>query len=82
MENEIAFTNHENAFEVARKLIEENYVVMISQEEQLYIVNYIWSPNGDRNDVVFMDRCIHEDLFWEKATEEESDFDPNTSMFD
>lgn len=69
---EIAFTNHENAFEVAQKLIEENYVVMISQEEQLYIVNYIWVPNGARNGVVFMDRCIHEDLYWEKADESEN----------
>ena len=48
MGNEIAFTNHENALEVAHKLIEENYVVMISQEEQLYIGDYIWTPNGDR----------------------------------
>ncbi len=55
MKNELAFHNHENALEVARKLIEENYVVMISREEDLIILNYEWAPYGNRNYVVFGD---------------------------
>ena len=55
MKNELAFHNHENALEVARKLIEESYVVMISREEDLIILNYEWAPYGNRNYVVFGD---------------------------
>lgn len=53
MKNELAFHNHENALEVARKLIEENYVVMISREEDLIILNYEWAPYGSRSYVTF-----------------------------
>ena len=53
MKNELAFHNHKNALEVAQKLIEENYVVMISREEDLIILNYEWAPCGNRNYVVF-----------------------------
>ena len=56
-QNEIVFNNHEKGLEVAKALLDEDYVVMLSYEEQLLVVNYEWSENGaDRNDVVFMSR--------------------------
>ena len=55
-------------------LLEEGYVVMISREEDLYIINYIWSEmDANRNDVVFMDRCDFDMDFCEVEDEEEDD---------
>ncbi len=54
MKNELAFANKEAAFKVAELLLEECYVVMISREEEFYILNYEYSEHCDRNDVVFM----------------------------
>ena len=49
-----------NDKEVALKLIDllvdQDYVVMLSREENLYIINYLYSKYSDRNDVVFIDR--------------------------
>lgn len=52
--NELTFANKEAAFKVAELLLEECYVVMFSREEELYILNFEYSENCDRNDVVFM----------------------------
>lgn len=55
--NELAFKNHEDGFKVAQALLNEGYVVMLSHEEQLLILNYEWSAtDANRNDVVFMNR--------------------------
>ena len=54
MKNEIAFKSCENCMEVARILVEEDYVVLISREEDLWILNFVYSEHSDRNDVVFM----------------------------
>lgn len=60
--NEIAFRNHDNALKVAKTLLDEDYVVLLSYEEELLIVNYEWSENGaDRNDIVFMRRDEYEE---------------------
>lgn len=56
MKNEIAFKNYQSGFEVARRLLEEEYVVMLSYEEDLLIVNFEYSPCSDRNNVIFMNR--------------------------
>ena len=63
--NEIAFKNHERGFEVAKKLLEEEYVVMLSHEEDLLIVNWEWceAPQADRNCIVFMPRYEYEEEF-------------------
>lgn len=61
MTNEIAIKDKDRAFAVAEALLEEDYVVMISREEQLYIINYIWSDTCDRNDVVFINREEYEE---------------------
>lgn len=60
MNNEIACSCYEDAAELALLLLKNNYVVMISREEELYIVNYEWSCYCDRNDVIFMNRDTFE----------------------
>lgn len=69
--NEIAFHNHKKAFEVAAALLEESYVVLLSCEEDLIILNYEWSENfADRNDVVFMRRDEFEENYLEIVKED------------
>lgn len=56
-ENELAFETAEAAFETVRQMLTNgHYVVMLSREEQLWIVNYEYSDLCDRNDMVFMSR--------------------------
>ena len=62
VKNEIVFRNHDNGLKVAKALLDEDYVVLLSYEEKLLIVNYEWSENGaDRNDIVFMRRDEYEE---------------------
>ena len=69
--NEIAFNDHEAGLEVAKMLLNEGYVVLLSHEEKLLIVNFEWSPNfADRNDMVFMSRENFEDKYCEICKEE------------
>jgi hypothetical protein len=57
MKNELAFIDYDRGFDVARALLDEGYVVMLSYEEEFLILTYEWSENGaNRNDIVFM-RC-------------------------
>ena len=63
--NEIALHSYEDATALTKVLLDNGYVAMISREEQLYIVNYVWSQRGaDRNDVAFMDRDELEDIIF------------------
>lgn len=63
-DKELAFDNHEQGLMVANALIEEGYVVMLSLEEELLILNYEMSEGGsNRNDVVFMLREDFEDKY-------------------
>ncbi len=64
-QNELAFRNHESGFDVAKALIKEHYVVLLSYEEDLLIVNWEYSPKSNRNDVVFMSREDFEEEFFE-----------------
>ena len=62
MSNELAFHNHENGLQVAKMLLDEDYVVMLSYEEDLLILNYEWSEHhADRNDMVFMPKWEFEE---------------------
>ena len=55
--NELAFETAEAAFETVRQMLTSgHYVVMLSREEQLWIVNFEYSDLCDRNDMVFMAR--------------------------
>lgn len=62
MKNELTFKDYENGLAVARALLDENYVVMLSYEEDLLVVNYEWSYCSNRNDIVFMRRDEYEEL--------------------
>ena len=53
--NELAFETAEAAFETVRQMLTSgHYVVMLSREENLWIVNYEYSDICNRNDMVFM----------------------------
>ena len=65
MNNELSFYNHERGMAVAKALLDEHYVVLLSYEEDLLILNYEWSPHADRNDMVFMRRDEFEEEFFE-----------------
>ena len=70
MRNEIALHDKETALKIANILVDEEYVVMISREEDLYIINYLYAQYSDRNDVVFMDREEFDTDYY-KITDEE-----------
>lgn len=70
MKNELVFKNHDNGFKVAKMLLDEGDVVMLSYEEEFLILNWEWSEHGaDRNDVVFMSYEEHEEELDKCATE-------------
>lgn len=72
--NEIAFKNHNRGLEVAKALLDESYVVLLSYEEDLLIISYEWSEcNADRNDVVFMPRWDFEENYVRLIKEEEGE---------
>lgn len=70
MKNEIALHDKETALKIANILVDEDYVVMISKEEDLYIINYLYARYSDRNYVVFMDRDEFDTDYY-KITDEE-----------
>ena len=61
--NEIAVHSAADALKIAEVLAndENNYCVLISREEDLWIINYVWARYADRNEVVFMSRDDYED---------------------
>ena len=64
--NELVFDCHEAAIYAAMILLMYgHYVVMLSREEQLWIVNYKYSDTCNRNDVVFMSREDFEEKYCE-----------------
>jgi hypothetical protein len=70
-DNEIALHSFEDAVAVAKILLNNGYVTMISKEEKLYIVNYEWSPSdANRNDVAFMNREELEDIIFNTESED------------
>lgn len=63
--HEIAIKNKEKALEVLSDLVDEEYCVMFSREEDLYIINYEYSEYSDRNNVVFMSKDEFEEKYIE-----------------
>lgn len=61
-DNEIAVETFENAVALMKVLVAEGYAVMITTEEKLFIVNYVWCESGhsNRNDVCFNARELLE----------------------
>ena len=57
----IACHDFEDAAALMKILIKNGYCVMRSREEELWIVNWIWSEgDADRNDVILYDRATYE----------------------
>lgn len=63
--NEIAVHSYESALNIQKELIDNGYVVMLSREESLWIINWIFDPTqtSNRNAVIFYSR---EDYEWEE----------------
>ena len=45
----LAFRDHARGMKIAQELLQENYVVLLSLEEELLIVSYEWSPGSDQS---------------------------------
>ena len=74
MRNELVFKNHENGYKVAKILLDEGKVVMLSYEEEFLVLNWEWCESGyaDRNEVVFMPRDEFDEKYCEIVDEDES----------
>ena len=67
-EGELVFETPDAAFETVRQMLTRGrYVVMLSREEQLWVVNYQYSDTCNRNDVVFMSREDFEEKYCEAS---------------
>lgn len=64
-DKEIAVKCYDDAVAITETLMANHYVVMLSKEENVYIINYIYSEYCDRNDVVFIDREEMEDMVFD-----------------
>lgn len=71
MRDEIAVHDKEIALKIIDLLVDQDYVVMLSREENLYIINYLYSQYSDRNDVVFIDREEFDMKYYQIEDEEE-----------
>ena len=78
---ELVFDNIEDAVAVLSAAVRSDnehsgdYCVLVSREENLYVLNFLYSKNSDRNDVVFMDRDIFDEFYYNKIYDEEKDDD-------
>lgn len=71
--NEIVCHSLEDAQQIEGILLRNGYVAMISKEEKLYIINFIWSQHeADRNDVCFLTREEIDDIIFCGDHDEES----------
>ena len=71
MEHEIAVQDKEVALKIIDLLVDQDYVVMLSREENLYIIHYLYSKYSDRNDVVFIEREEFDMKYYQMEDEEE-----------
>ena len=67
---EIALDTYEDAVATAEILLRNNYVVMLSREEAMFIVNAVFAVYGDRNDAVFMSREYFDDTYMPRVDEQ------------
>lgn len=68
---EIALRTKEAALKIAELLVDEEYCVMLSREENLYVINYEYAQYSNRNDVVFMPRDEFEMKYVEIVNEDD-----------
>lgn len=67
---EIALDTYEDAVATAEILLRNNYVVMLSREDAIFIVNAVFAVYGDRSDAVFMSREYFDDTYMPLVDEE------------
>lgn len=61
----LAFDTYDAAATVQKILLEQGYCVMMSREENLWILNWVWTETpADRNDVIFINRGKYECEWW------------------
>ena len=57
----LSFESYEDAAAVQKILLENGYCVMMSREEHLWLLNWVWTEQfANRNDVVFINRAQYE----------------------
>jgi hypothetical protein len=62
----LAFHSFEEAAAVQKILLENGYCVMMSREEHLWLLNWVWTERfADRNGVIFINRAQYECDEWE-----------------
>lgn len=62
----LAFHSFEEAAAVQKILLENGYCVMMSREENLWLLNWVWTEQfADRNGVIFINRAQYECDEWE-----------------
>lgn len=73
--DELSVNDFKDACTIAEILLKNGNAVMLTTEEDLFIVNWIWCESGyaDRNDVVFRDRASVEDELFELMESEDED---------
>lgn len=69
---EIALDTYEDAVAIAEILLRNNYVVMLSREDAIFIVNAVFAVYGDRSDAVFMSREYFDDTYMPLVDEGDS----------
>ena len=73
MRNELVFKNHSRGLGVAKALLDEGNVVMLSYEEEFLVLNWEYGEDGyaDRNCVVFMQKWEFEEKYCEIVDEDD-----------
>lgn len=71
--DELSVDDFKDACTIAEILLKNGNAVMLTTEEDLFIVNWIWCESGyaDRNEVVFRDRASVEDEMFEDEENDE-----------
>lgn len=66
----VGIKNYEDAAAIQKILIDNDYCVMMSREEDLWVLNWVWSENrANRNDVIFISRADYEFEQYKEQTE-------------
>lgn len=60
-QDSLTFESYEDAAAVQKILVENGYCTMMSREEHLWLLNWVWTESfADRNGVIFVDRTMYE----------------------
>ena len=71
----LTFNNLQEATTVADILMKNGYAVLLTREEYLYVINWVWCESGtaNRNDVVFRNRGAIDDELFDKANDNDNE---------